>query len=98
MGWATNYIAQLKLGETIQFRPRGNSMIPHINSGDLVTVTPIVESDEIVSGMIVLCAVSGAQYLHFVKAVRGDRYQIGNAHGRINGWTGRKNIYGRVII
>jgi hypothetical protein len=26
MSWATSYIAKLKLGETVSFRPRGNSM------------------------------------------------------------------------
>ena len=26
MGWATAYIAKLKAGETVQFRPRGGSM------------------------------------------------------------------------
>jgi hypothetical protein len=26
MGWATSYIAKLKDGETITFRPRGHSM------------------------------------------------------------------------
>ena len=27
MGWATYYIEKLKIGEIVQFRPRGNSMI-----------------------------------------------------------------------
>ena len=26
MGWATHYIAKLREGETVQFRPRGESM------------------------------------------------------------------------
>ena len=26
MGWASEYIARLQNGETVQFRPRGNSM------------------------------------------------------------------------
>ncbi len=38
----------------------------------------------------------GNQYLHIVKTIRGDQYQIGNNHGLINGWTGVKNIYGRL--
>jgi hypothetical protein len=30
-------------------------------------------------------------------AARGDRYQIGNNRGRINGWVGRAAIFGRLI-
>jgi hypothetical protein len=40
MGWATRYIEQLKAGETVQFRPRGNSMAGRISSGQLCTVVP----------------------------------------------------------
>jgi hypothetical protein len=40
MGWATKYIEQLSRGETVQFRPRGNSMRGKIENGQLVTVAP----------------------------------------------------------
>jgi phage repressor protein C with HTH and peptisase S24 domain len=76
----------------VVFRPRGNSMVPKINSGDLCTVVPV--KDEIETGSIVLCRVNGQQYLHLVTGRRGDQYQIGNNRGRINGWTPRKNIFG----
>jgi hypothetical protein len=32
-----------------------------------------------------------------VKAIQGERYQIGNNRGGINGWIGRAQIYGRLI-
>ena len=96
MGWATKYIDQLSRGETVQFRPRGHSMSGKIDSGQLVTVMP-VGSRRIEIGHIVLCKVNGAQYLHLVKAVSGERFQIGNNRGRINGWTSRRNIFGIVI-
>jgi SOS-response transcriptional repressor LexA len=97
MGWATQYIAKLVAGETVSFRPRGNSMIGKIESGQLCTVEPVEESDELHVGDIVLCKVNGCEYLHLVKAVQGDRFQIGNNRGRINGWVGRKSIYGRCV-
>jgi hypothetical protein len=31
--------------------------------------------------------------LHLVKAVSGDRFQIGNNRGRTNSWTSRRNIF-----
>lgn len=94
MSWANSYIEALILGETVQFRPKGNSMTPLIKSGDLVTVAPIC--CPIKKGDIVLCKVNGRQYLHLVKAVRNDRVcLIGNNHGRINGWS--SDIYGKVI-
>ncbi len=96
MGWANNHIVKLKAGETVQFRPRGNSMTPRIESGQLCTVSPLGEDDEINAGDIVLCKVNGNQYLHLVKAVQGKRLQIGNNHGRINGWTSRQQVFGKL--
>lgn len=93
MSWASRYIEKLMRGETVQFRPRGNSMSGKIDSGQLVTVVPLGSKTPQI-GDVVLCKVNGAQYLHLVKAVSGDRFQIGNNRGRINGWTSRRNIFG----
>lgn len=41
MSWATHYIEKLKNDETVQFRPRRNSMKGKIESGQLVTVEAI---------------------------------------------------------
>ena len=96
MGWATVYIDKLKKGETVQFRPRGNSMKGKIDSGQLCTVVPIT-MEEMEVGDIVLCKINGNQYLHLVKARQGQRLQIGNNRGRINGWVGPNGIYGKCI-
>jgi hypothetical protein len=96
MGWASGYIDRLKRGETVSFRPRGHSMSPKIESGQLCTVAP-VDPAALVAGDIVLCKVKGAEYLHLVKAVRDDRFQIGNNRGFINGWIGAGAVYGRLI-
>lgn len=96
MGWADGHIARLAQGETVQFRPRGHSMTGRVNDGQLCTVEPIGES-VVAVGAIVLCRVKGAQYLHLVKAVQGDRFQIGNNRGGINGWITRRQIFGRLI-
>jgi hypothetical protein len=39
--WAQRYIAKLRSGETISFRPRGHSMTGRIESGQFCTVIPI---------------------------------------------------------
>ena len=95
MAWATHYIAKLEKRETVQFRPRGNSMAGRIDSGQLCTVVPIDDPAELAVGDIVLCKVNGSQYLHLTKAIQGPRFQIGNNRGRINGWITAKSIYGR---
>jgi hypothetical protein len=95
MGWATGYIKQLQAGQTVSFRPRGHSMSPKIESGQLCTVTP-VEHATIQAGDIVLCKVRGAEYLHLVKAIQGERFQIGNNRGFTNGWVGASAIFGRL--
>ncbi len=96
MGWADGHIARLAQGETVQFRPRGQSMAGKIASGQLCTVAPLGEH-VLEIGDIVLCRVSGSQYLHLVKALQGERVQIGNNRGGINGWITRRQIFGRLI-
>lgn len=96
MGWATGYIEQLARGEAVSFRPRGQSMKGKVRSGQLCYVEPITPDAELKKGDIVLCKVRSAQYLHLIKAVKGERFQIGNNIGGINGWIGRDQIFGRL--
>lgn len=67
-----------------------------IESGQLCTVVP-VQQEEIKKGDIVLCKVNGSQYIHLVKAIQGDRFQIGNNKGRINGWIGMNGVFGKCV-
>jgi hypothetical protein len=97
MGWATGFIQKLQAGETVECRPRGNSMQPRIQSGQLCVIAPLLLSALPEVGDIVLCKVKGQEYLHLVKAIQGDRYQIGNNRGGINGWVGLNGIYGRLV-
>src|SRR5262245_22109345 len=83
VGWASHYIAKLPAGETVSFRPRGSSMSPKIESGQLCTVEP-VDPATLRPGDIVLCKVRTAEYLHLIKAIQDGRFQIGNNRGRIN--------------
>jgi hypothetical protein len=94
MGWASEYITRLQRGEAVRFRPRGNSMRGKVEPGQLCTVEP-VDPASLAVGDIVLCRVNGRQYLHLVKAIQGERFQIGNNRGRINGWASRNSIYGK---
>jgi SOS-response transcriptional repressor LexA len=96
MGWATSHIEKLKAGETVSFRPRGNSMTGKIESGQLCTVEP-VQSTSLQVGDIVLCKVNGREYLHLIKAIQGPRFQIANNRGRINDWVSANGIFGRCV-
>ncbi len=69
-------------------------MTGRIESGQLCTVEP-VEPERLEIGDIVLCKVNGRQYLHIIKARKGDQFQIGNNRGLINGRITAKGIYGR---
>lgn len=71
-------------------------MVGKIDSGQLCTVAPL-DDHPLAVGDIVLCRVAGAQYLHLVKAMQGERCQIGNNRGGINGWITRRQIFGRLI-
>jgi hypothetical protein len=96
MNWL-QHAGKLQAGETIQFRPKGPSMSGKVESGQLCTVAPYAKDTSPEVDDIVLCKVKGTFYLHLVKAINGDTYQIGNNRGHINGWTSRNCIYGKCI-
>jgi hypothetical protein len=93
VGWASAHIEKLRGGEAVSFRPRGNSMTGKVESGQLCKVEPVDPADLSV-GDIVLCKVNGREYLHLIKAIQGQRFQIGNNRGRINGWISAGAIFG----
>lgn len=61
MGWAGGYIAKLQQGETVSFRPRGDSMKGRIESPIVHRGTDYPKTIEV--GDIVLCRVGGSQRL-----------------------------------
>jgi Peptidase S24-like len=85
-------------GETVTFRPTGNSMVPLIQSRDEVIVSP-VDPTRVEVGDIVLTKVAGNIYIHLVKAIEPAkrRVQIGNNRGGVNGWTGFDRVYGIAV-
>jgi hypothetical protein len=58
-------------------------MTGKVNNGQLCTIEPLREH-----------ALDGSQYLHLVKAIQGERFQIGNNRGGINGGVTRRQIFG----
>lgn len=89
--------SRIRQGESVTFVAHGNSMTPRIRSGETVTVAPLTEAPQ--KKDIVLARVNGRWMLHLVSAIsaNGTRIQISNAHGRINGWTARSNVIGRLV-
>jgi hypothetical protein len=78
--------------EQVTVRPRGHSMEPLVRDGQLVILKPMDHEPE--PGEIVLASIGRRVYLHKVLAVDGDRVQIGNNHGVVNGWAHRSNVHG----
>src|SRR5271165_5364844 len=96
MSWAKYAIEALRHGEVTMIRPRGHSMKGKVNDGDLVTLAPC-DPATLSVGDIVLVRVSASDYLHLIKAIDGERFQIGNNRGGINGWVRVPAIYGIAI-
>lgn len=95
MSWASKHIEQLQQGNSVQFRPVGKSMTGLIESGQLCTVEPL--TSELKINDIILCKVNGNQYLHLIKDIKGDKFQIGNNRGGLNGWITIDYIYGKCV-
>lgn len=88
-------VDRLARGETIEnYREGGNSMLPLIKSRQPVNIYP--KDRDPVQGDIVFCKVHGKFFMHLVSAVDGDRVQISNNHGHVNGWTSKSKVYGYV--
>lgn len=101
MSWADHAKTELAEGRDVQVRPRGNSMQPRVNSGDLVSLSPVPDASALAKDDVVLVRVHGRDFLHLIKAVRTEgeslRFQIGNNRGGINGWVGFNAIYGLAV-
>lgn len=82
--------------EQVIIKPRGHSMEPLIMDRQQVTIRRLLDSDILAVGDIVLARVRGHIYLHKVTAISGDRVQISNNHGHVNGWTHRDRVVGRI--
>ena len=99
MNWE-QHRQDLEEGKTVSFRPKGNSMQPIINSGELVTVEPIKDYSKVNKNDVVFCKVKGSHYVHLVTAIQqkmgGMRFQIGNNKGHTNGWVGEDQVFGKV--
>lgn len=90
-------IARLQNGETVSdYREGGNSMTPIIKHRQPVTIKP-VDVSKLEKGDVVLCKVRGNVYTHKVVGLREGQAQIGNNHGRVNGWTSLNNVFGIVV-
>lgn len=67
-----------------------------IESGDLVTLAPVLPSEVRVDD-VVLVRWKGNYLLHLIREIRGDEFVIGNNLGKINGTVKGTDIRGRVV-
>ena len=89
--------SHLMAGEICKVTGIGNSMTPILKSKQSVICEPVKEDTVLKKRDIVLCKVNGRCYLHLIHAVKEDSFLIGNNHGHMNGWTPRRNVFGRVV-
>ncbi|MBB5034532.1 MULTISPECIES: S24/S26 family peptidase [Prosthecobacter] len=96
MGWVNEALEQLSAGQDAHIRPQGGSMRGRIESGDLVTLSP-VDAREVKVDDVVLVQWQRSYLLHLVREIRGDEFLIGNNLGKINGWVKAQAVRGRVV-
>ena len=90
--------SRLRAGETVTFVAQGGSMAGRVESGSTVTVYPVPGDERLEKGDVVLARVNGRWLLHLISGFGSDgrRVQISNNHGRVNGWTARSNVVGKI--
>lgn len=87
-------ISELENGNTPSMKVFGNSMMPIIKSGSIITYQKV---DEYNIGDIVLCKIK-SRFILAHKIIKKDKikgYLISNNLGFENGWTNK--IYGKAI-
>ena len=89
--------SHLIAGETCKVTGIGNSMTPILKSRQAVICEPVTDDTVLSKKHIVFCKVNGRFYLHLIHAIKGDKFLIGNNHGHMNGWTSKRNVFGRVV-
>ena len=89
--------SHLIAGETCKVIGIGNSMTPILKSRQAVICEPVTDETILSKKDIVLCKVNGRCYLHLIHGIRDDSFLIGNNHGHMNGWTNRRNVFGKVV-
>jgi hypothetical protein len=88
-------VKRLQDGETIEkYKEGGNSMTPLLKSRQPVDIRPVDRDLEV--GDIVFAKVKGRYFMHLITAIDGERVQISNNHGHVNGWTKKSKVYGLV--
>lgn len=95
MNWKDAVIAKLKSGEIVTIKGCGNSMTPRFKNGDRIILDPI--NRELKVGDAVFVRVGKNTFTHLISAIQGDRYQISNNHGHVNGWVTINSIFGIAV-
>ena len=72
------------------------SMRAILKYGQTLTMTPIIDLQDILVGDIVCVKWHKGYIIHIVQEIKGDQFLIVNSVGKINGWVDVKDILGRV--
>lgn len=93
----------LKAGHEVRFQAHGGSMLPFINDGDILWVSPLAGSRVRLGEVVLVMDGEGKLLAHrVVKTGRRNRNLIflikGDACSAPDGWFGPDNILGRVEI
>lgn len=75
----------------------GGSMEPILHSGETFHFQSVTEEIRLSEGDIVFCEVNSELLLHKITAINGNKIQIGNNKGKVNGWTTKEHIFGKYI-
>ena len=96
MGWVNDARMELAAGRQVQVRPFGGSMRGRVESGQLVTITPVDPATVKVDD-VVFVKWHDNYLLHLVKDARDGEFLIGNNVGKTNGWVPAAAVIGKVI-
>jgi hypothetical protein len=72
------------------------SMRAAVKHGQTLTMSPVVDPQEVQVGDIVFVKWHEGYIVHLVQEIQGDQFLIVNSVGKINGWVKGSEILGRV--
>jgi hypothetical protein len=89
-------LAELALGNDVQLVGKGDSMDPIVKNGETVKITPY-NGRLLKTSDIVLVRMNSKFLTHQVLEAKDDKFLIGNAKGKSDGWVTADAILGIII-
>jgi hypothetical protein len=88
---------KLRNGESGVITKINNQLSPIISINERCVTVPPTANYKYLINQIVFCRVGGNYFFYKIVNIKGLKYQVGDNHGKLYGWIGKKDILGLYV-